>query len=278
MDWSLFGCARQGHVTYAPDEPELRNRLMAPTAGGIAWKCLRCGAFVTGGEHGSGPAAAAPLVRRGRELRSELILRVFAVERFLRFLVIGVAAYGVWWFKYDQAGIQRAYDSALPAIRALYQDLGLDVSHSKLLVLVNHALTISPRWITILAIGLPAYAVIELVEGIGLWLGRRWGEYFAMIATSVFLPLEVWELARGHITWLKVGALAINLLLVIYLVWTKRLFGVRGGKVAYEARMRSESVIEVEQAALAAASPGQPGTGTPADPAVQPAGDKTPGR
>ena len=62
MDWSLLGCARTGHVTYAPDEPDLRDRLMAPTAGGTAWRCLRCGAFVTGGPHGSGPAAAAPLV------------------------------------------------------------------------------------------------------------------------------------------------------------------------------------------------------------------------
>jgi uncharacterized membrane protein (DUF2068 family) len=259
VDWSLFGCARKGHVTYAPDEPELRNRLMAPTAGGTAWRCLRCGAFVTGGQHGSGPAAAAPLVRRGKELRSELILRVFAVERFLRFLIIGVAAYGVWWFKYDQASVQRAYNNALPAIRALYQDLGFDVSRSKLLLLVHHALTISPRWITILTIGLPVYAVIELVEGIGLWLGQRWGEYFAMIATSVFLPFEVWELAKGHITWLKVAAFVINLLLVIYLVWTRRLFGVRGGKAAYEARLRTESVIEMEQVALAAASPGRPG-------------------
>ena len=99
-----------------------------------------------------------------------------------------------------------------------------------------------------------------------------------MVATSIFLPLEVWDLTRGHITWLKVGALAINLLLVIYLVWTKRLFGVRGGKVAYEARLRSESVIEVEQAALAAAAPGQPGPGTPADAEGQPAGDEPPGR
>ena len=261
MDWSLFGCARKGHVTYAPDEPELRGRLMAPTADGTAWRCLRCGAFVTGGQHGSGPAAAAPLVRRGKELRSELILRVFAVERFLRFLIIGVAAYGVWWFKYDQAGIQRAYNNALPAIRALYQDLGLDVSHSKLLVLVHHALTISPRWVTIFAIGLPVYALIELVESVGLWLGQRWGEYFAMIATSIFLPWEVWELTRGHITWLKVTAFVINLLLVVYLVWTRRLFGVRGGKAAYDARLRTESVIEVEQAALAAALPGQPGRG-----------------
>ncbi len=261
MDWSLLGCARKGHVTYAPDEPELRDRLMAPTAGGTAWRCLRCGAFVTDGQHGSGPVAAAPLVRRGKELRSELILRVFAVERFVRFLIIGVAAYGVWWFKYDQAGIQRAYNNAMPAIRALYQDLGFDVSHSKLLVLINHALTISPRWLTILTIGLPVYAVIELVEGVGLWLGQRWGEYFAMVATSIFLPLEIYELAAGHITWLKVAAFVINLLLVIYLVWTKRLFGIRGGKAAYEARLRSESVIEVEQAALAAASPGQPGHG-----------------
>jgi hypothetical protein len=58
------------------------------------------------------------------------------------------------------------------------------------------------------------------------------------------------------ITWLRAGALVINLLLVVYLVWTKRLFGVRGGRQAYEARLRTESFIEVEQAALAAATPG----------------------
>jgi hypothetical protein len=74
--------------------------------------------------------------------------------------------------------------------------------------------------------------------------------------------LEIWDLPRGHITWLKVATFAINLLLVIYLVWTRRLFGVRGGKAAYEARLRTESVIEVEQAALTAASPVQARHGT----------------
>src|SRR5215469_18876996 len=113
MDWSLFGCARKGHLTYAPDELELRERLMAPTAGGPAWRSLRCAAFVTDGQHTSGPAAAAPLVRRGKELRSELILRVFAVERFLRFLIVAGAAYGVWRFRYDRAGIQRAFNNDL---------------------------------------------------------------------------------------------------------------------------------------------------------------------
>ncbi|HEY6315201.1 MAG TPA: DUF2127 domain-containing protein [Streptosporangiaceae bacterium] len=279
MDWSLFGCFSKGHVTYAPDEPELRDRLMAQTAGGTAWRCLRCGTFVTDGPHGSGPAAAAPLVRRGKELRSELILRVFSVERFLRFLVFGAAAYGVWRFKYDRAGIQQAYNNALPAIRALYRDLGFDVNHSKLLGLIQHAFTLDSRVLIYLAIGLAAYALIELVESIGLWLAKRWGEYFAMVATSIFLPYEVYDLTV-KITWLRVTAFVINLLLVLYLVATKRLFGIRGGRKAYDAMLRSESVIEVEQAALAAAAPSQPrqsepnqsepGHGEPANAAVQP--------
>jgi uncharacterized membrane protein (DUF2068 family) len=273
VDWSLFGCARKGHLSYAPDEPELRNRLMAPTAGGTAWRCLRCGDFVTRGEHGSGPAAAAPLIRRGKELRSELILRVFAVERFLRFLVIGAAAYGVWRFKYDRAGFQRVYDNALPAIRALYQDLGFNVSHSSLLRLISESFAFDSRWLTLLAIGLALYALIELVESIGLWQGRRWGEYFAMVATSIFLPWEVYDLIAKPITWLRVAAFMINLLLVIYLAWTKRLFGVRGGKKAYDARLRTESFIEVEQAALTAASPSRSAHGKPANAAIQPAGD-----
>ena len=273
MNWSLFGCARTGHVTYAPDEPELRDRLMAPAAGGTAWRCLRCGAFVTGGPHGSGPAAAAPLLRRGRELRSELILRAFAVERFLRFLILGGAAYGVWRFKYDRAGIQRAFNHALPAIRALYRDLGFNVNNSKLLPFIQHSFTHTSRWLTLVAIGLALYALIELVEGVGLWLGQRWGEYFALVATSIFLPYEVYELVAVKVTWLRVAALVINLLLVIYLAWTKRLFGIRGGKKAYDARLRTESVIEVEQAALSAASPGQPGPGQPAGAAAQPADD-----
>jgi uncharacterized membrane protein (DUF2068 family) len=214
----------------------------------------------------------SPLLRRGKELRSELILRVFAVERFLRFLILGGAAYGVWRFKYDRVGIQRAFNNDLPAIRALYRDLGFNVSNSKLLGFIQDSFTLTSRWLTYLAIGLAVYALIELVESAGLWLGKRWGEYFAMVATSIFLPYEVYDLAV-KITWLRVAAFVINLLLVIYLAWTKRLFGIRGGKKAYEARLRTESVIEVEQAAFAAASPGRPGHGKPAGAAVQPAGD-----
>jgi uncharacterized membrane protein (DUF2068 family) len=255
VEWSLFGCARKGHVTYAPDEPELRDRLMTRSAGGVAWRCLRCGAFViqglAGNEHGHGPASAAPLLRRGKALRDELILRVFAVERFIRFVVFAAAAYGVWRFKYDRGHIQQAFNHDVPAIRALYTDLGFNFDHSKLIGLIQHSFTLTGRTLTYLAIILVIYSLIELAEGVGLWLGQRWGEYFAMVATSIFLPYEAYDLTV-KITWLRVGALVINLLLVVYLVWSKRLFGARGGKQAYEARLRSESFIQAEQAALAA--------------------------
>ena len=184
---------------------------------------------------------------------------MFAVERFIRFVVFAAAAYGGWRFKYDRGHIQQAFNHYLPAIRELYQDLGFNVDHSKLLGLIQHSFTLDARTLTWLAIGLAVYALIELTEGIGLWLGRRWGEYFAMVATSVFLPYEVYDLTV-KITWLRVGALVINLLLVAYLVWTKRLFGLCGGRRAYEARLRTESFIEVEQAALAAAAPDNAGS------------------
>ena len=90
---------------------------MALTAGATAWRCLRYGTFVTHGQPGkasterSSTAAVAPLLRRGMELRDELILRVFAVERFIRFVVFAAAAYGVWRFTYDRADIQRAFNN-----------------------------------------------------------------------------------------------------------------------------------------------------------------------
>jgi len=114
--------------------------------------------------------------------------------------------------------------------------------------------------------------VVEVIEGVGLWLVKRWGEYFAMIVTSLGLPYEIYDLAN-KVTVLRVVAFLINLALVLYLVLTKRLFGVRGGKAAYEARLRGESILDAEIAALQA---GQPEPGRHAKPA--PADEPGPAR
>jgi uncharacterized membrane protein (DUF2068 family) len=66
-----------------------------------------------------------------------------------------------------------------------------------------------------------SYAVMREVEAYALWHERRWAEWFALISGAVYLPIEIYELARG-ITWMKGLALAINALIVAYMgyaVW-----------------------------------------------------------
>ena len=120
---------------------------------------------------------------------------------------------------------------------------------------MQHALTLSHRTVTVLAVGAVVYTLLEVAEGVGLWLARRWGEYLAMVATSLGLPLEIYDLTR-KVSATALVLLGLNLVLVLYLVITKRLFGVRGGKAAYDARLRSESVIESAQKAAASRAAG----------------------
>ena len=261
VDWSTLACGRGGHVTFAPDEPELSAQMGVTLPDGRAWQCLRCGSYIRGEPTLSGSAATAPVVPRGKEVRSRLILRLFAIERFLRAIVIGTAAVGLWQFRHSQTSIEKSFDRELPALRGLFRQLGYNIDNSKLVGLLQHALTLSSKTLTLLAIGLALYTIIELVEGVGLWLARRWGEYFAMVATSFGLPLEIYDLTR-NVTLLAVVVFAVNLALVLYLVITKRLFGVRGGKEAYDARLRSESVLEA--AVEAAAGTRRPASSHPA--------------
>jgi uncharacterized membrane protein (DUF2068 family) len=263
VDWSLLGCGFSGHVTYAPEEADVRRRLRAETESGAAWRCLRCGEYVPGEPAMSGPAAGAPQVRRGREVRSAFILRLFAIERFLRALVVGALGFAVWRFGYSRQSIEQAYDRELPLLRTLFRQLGYNIEDSRLVGLFTRALTLSPATIRLVAIGLAAYAAIEIVEGIGLWVAKRWGEYFAMVATSVGLPFEIYDLVHKF-SVITLILFAVNLTLVLYLVITKRLFGLRGGKRAYDARLRSESIMD---AAIGAASRETDATGK--DPKVR---------
>ncbi len=120
--------------------------------------------------------------------------------------------------------------------------------------LIEGAFSVSANALIWIALGVLLYALLQLTEATGLWLLKRWGEYVAVIGTSLFLPLEIYELIE-KITVIRIGALLINIVAVIYLVWTKRLFGARGGRAAHEAERHSESVLEVEQAALKASTP-----------------------
>ena len=248
MDWSLRACARKGHVTYAPDEPELKARLHVPTPAGEAWRCLRCADFVVGEPAGGGPAGDAPLVLRGKALKDATILRVLAVERFGRGLILLLLAYGVTRFKSSRLSVKETFDRALPAAKPLARVFDLNLDTSPTIDKLRHVLASTPHTLTLIAFALLAYAALQLLEGVGLFLLKRWGEYVAAVGTSVFLPLEVYELT-DKVTVLRVLALLVNVVAVIYLVLSKRLFGIRGGHAAFEAERASESLLEVEQSA-----------------------------
>jgi uncharacterized membrane protein (DUF2068 family) len=243
MDWNLYRCSRAGHITYAPDEPEIREHVHARTADGDLWQCVRCGTYVAGPAQKSGKVEQAPVVRRGKEIRSEIILRLFAIERFIRFIVFAALAYGVFWFGRSHQSLQHAFNHDLPYFRTLFHQLGFNIDRSGIVGVFRSVLHVSKTRLHELAAGLGAFAVVELVEGVGLWLAKRWGEYFAALVTALGLPYEIYDLT-AKITATRIILFVLNLALVLYLILTKRLFGARGGKRAYEARLRSESIFD----------------------------------
>jgi uncharacterized membrane protein (DUF2068 family) len=251
MDFSLRSCSWHGHATYAPDEAELAARLHVSTPAGEAWRCLRCGDFAVGEPRDRGPADEAPEVPRGRLLRDRLIMRLLAAERVLRGIVFVVLAAGVLKLRGSQARLKAAFDREMPLIRPLADQIGWNPDDSKIVHFIEKGWTLTPTALVWIAVGLLVYAAIEFIEAVGLWKVQRWGEYFAVIATSVFLPIEIYELTE-KVTVLRLGALLINIAAVIWLLWSKRLFGLNGGGSAYRAEHSEESLLTVERAAVAA--------------------------
>jgi len=144
--------------------------------------------------------------RDGR--RSRRVLRLIALERILRgFLLVSAGAYLLAHLGSDYGRI------AERLMRAVEVDPRQQLLHRLVLRLHNlrpHDLRVAGA----LAIG---YGALETVEGIGLWLDQLWAEYLTVIATSLLIPVEVYELAHRPTIW-KAAGLAINVAIVVYLV------------------------------------------------------------
>jgi uncharacterized membrane protein (DUF2068 family) len=248
MDWNLRTCSRKGHVTYAPTEPEFRAKLEAGTPLGDAWRCLRCGTYVLGEPHGTGPADHAPVLLRGKALRAAFILRALAIERWVRGAILLLLAAAVFELKSTQASIKGLVDRDLTALKPFFNQIHFNVSDSATIHAIEKVLNAKQSTLNLIAFGILLYGLLQVVEGIGLWVLKRWGEYVAVIGTTLFIPLEVYELTE-NISWLKIGALLVNVAAVVYLLLSKRLFGIQGGHAAYEAALHEASLLEVEQSA-----------------------------
>ena len=77
----------------------------------------------------------------------------------------------------------------------------------------------TPPHLYALAVAALAYAAVRFVEAYGLWRARKWAEWFAIVSSGIYLPIEIWELAGG-ITWPRVVLFGMNLAIVGYLART----------------------------------------------------------
>jgi len=85
-----------------------------------------------------------------------------------------------------------------------------------------------PGKFTAIGIAALAYAVIFGIEGVGLWLGRRWAEWFTVIATGSLIPLELYETLH-RFGWIKLATLVGNVAIIVYLVRVVRQQGRESG-------------------------------------------------
>jgi uncharacterized membrane protein (DUF2068 family) len=100
---------------------------------------------------------------------------------------------------------------------------------------------LSPHAIGLIELVAIGYAALYAVEGYGLWRHARWAEYLTIVATSTFVPFEIWEL-WVRFTPMKLFAFAINVSIVAYLVWLlRREHAVREGFAPSKLQSRSQS-------------------------------------
>lgn len=116
------------------------------------------------------------------------------------------------------AGLLRLVDTDIVTFLAPLMDvLHLNV-HSRLLsALVAKVHALSPHSVLLMGYVSLLYAALLFTEGLGLWLEVAWAAYLTVISTSIFLPVEFYEVFR-QVSVMHVAVLFINLAIVGYLV------------------------------------------------------------
>jgi uncharacterized membrane protein (DUF2068 family) len=140
------------------------------------------------------------------------MLRTIALYKLLKVLLLIGAAYGelrlhdaslsaklITWVQARPSGIEHEV-----VTRALEWFSGLSESQIH-----------KVRFVTL------TYAVIFAVEGVGLWMQKRWAEWLTTIITASLIPLEIWEFySRPNLG--KAGVVIANVAIVVYLIWHVR--------------------------------------------------------
>ncbi len=148
----------------------------------------------------------------GRERHSDRVLALIALFKFVKAAVLIAAGLGA--FQLIRA------DWAAQA-RAAFEAIGASVDVVPVVRVLQRIGALSTGKLRFLGIAALLYATLFLIEGVGLWRERRWAEFLTVVATGSFIPFEIYELIR-RTTWPRGGALAINVVVALYLIWRLR--------------------------------------------------------
>jgi uncharacterized membrane protein (DUF2068 family) len=134
-----------------------------------------------------------------------VLIGIFKLVKALLLIVIGIGA--IKFLHRDVAG----------TVTHWIQVLRVDPDNRYLHGMLVKIFRVTPRQLKELSVGTFFYAGLFAVEGVGLLLRKHWAEYFTIVTTSLFIPLEIFELAR-HFTVTRLVVGLVNVLIVWYLV------------------------------------------------------------
>ncbi|MEG9438728.1 DUF2127 domain-containing protein [Edaphobacter sp. HDX4] len=140
------------------------------------------------------------------------LIRLIAVFKPLKATVLIVVGIGI---------LKLIHNDVATVLDHWVAKLGVDPGNRYVDHAVRKAAHISPNRIKNLGLGSFVYAALFLTEGVGLWLLKRWAEWFTVVITGSLIPLEVWEV-HHHPTTVKILLLMINIAVVGYLLYRIR--------------------------------------------------------
>jgi uncharacterized membrane protein (DUF2068 family) len=258
-------CSRRGHIL-----PAVSVATLGPEHAGIGVdlpdgrrfaRCLRCDCWLDvprplePSSETLPPLSQIILPRRGEELREAIVLRIIAFDRIIHVALFGALFVLALELRLNIGPLHDVARRFLDALNGVAANSTQGASHGFLVTELQRIVDLREGALDVLIGTSLAYAVLELVEAIGLWHERRWAEYLTVVATAGLLPLEILELSR-RVTVFRVGALVINLLIVVWLVYRKRLFGIGGGRAALVHERPDPEVVLAPPVASAGVSSG----------------------
>jgi uncharacterized membrane protein (DUF2068 family) len=144
-------------------------------------------------------------------------------QAFLRFIIVEKTFIGLLFLSLS-IGVLSLIDKDLVLVgRRIVSYLNLDTDNAYITLALEKLGLINKRVVVGISIGGFAFALLNLVEAYGLHRRLRWAEWLTVIATASLIPFEIYEVWQ-RFTPIRVGALALNIAIVIYLIKHKELF------------------------------------------------------